>query len=110
MTIFALGRFGSVLHFQANIFEILRVPERLEVAAQALFVVGIARAREDARLQRLAADAAVALELNALDDRLASGPARCCAPRQGLRRLRRMQARGGQHSRREQHTHCSAVL
>ena len=45
------GAIGGVFDPELDVFEELRVPERLKIAAQSLFVVGIAVAGEDAGLQ-----------------------------------------------------------
>ena len=66
---FGVGAVGTVLHFEANILEILRVPQRLEIAPQARLRCRVAGAGEDPRLQGFAADAPVSVELDAIDDR-----------------------------------------
>src|SRR6266700_782228 len=62
--------FGRILDAQFHILEELRVPQGLEVAAERLFIVGVAFAAKDAGLQRVRADSAVANELDAFDDEL----------------------------------------
>ena len=81
----AVGLVGRVLNFEFNVFEELRVPESLEVAAQGVFVVRIAGTGKDAGLQGVAADAAIAFEVDALDEGLTLG---------GLLRGVRVQSRG----------------
>ena len=66
MTIFPFGLSGLVLHLEADILKKLRVPQRLKIAAHRIVAVGIARPREDARQQRIALNAAVPDEFNAL--------------------------------------------
>ena len=66
--VFVIGAVGRVFDAELYVFEKLRVPESLEVAAQRFFIVRIAFAREDARFQRVAADAAVTDEDDAIDD------------------------------------------
>src|SRR5579859_2318357 len=61
---------GAVLDTQLYVLEELRVPESLKIAAQGLFIVGIAFAAEDARLESVAADSAVANKFDALDHEL----------------------------------------
>ena len=60
---------GAILSLKANVLKILGVPKGLEIAAQRIFVVRIARPGENSRLQGLGADAAISLELDALDRR-----------------------------------------
>ncbi len=66
---FPVGLF-PVFHLQFYVFEKLRVPQRLKVAAQGFFVVRIAHPAEDARLQCVSANPAVAFEVDAFDERL----------------------------------------
>ena len=48
--VLVIGSVGRVFDAQFDVFEKLRVPESLEVAAQSFFIIGIALAAEDARL------------------------------------------------------------
>ena len=64
----SIGLIGRVLHLQFYVLKKLRVPQRLEVAAQRFFVIGIAGARKNAGLQRVAPDAAVPFEIDSLDE------------------------------------------
>ncbi len=81
---FGVGITGTVLDFEANILEILSIPKGLEIPPQSLFVVGIAFSGKDPRLQGLAADAAIPLEFNAVDNR----PGLLRSRRSGGRNLR----------------------
>src|ERR1700730_12883015 len=67
--IFVIGTVGRILDAELHIFEKLRIPERLKIAAQSFFVVGIAVAAEDAGFQRIGADAAVTCKEDAIDYR-----------------------------------------
>src|SRR6266436_1138701 len=62
-----IGTFGRVFDAQLNIFEELCVPQSLEVAAQRFFIIRITVAAENSRFQRVAADAAIADEKDAID-------------------------------------------
>ena len=66
----AVGAIRGIFDTQLNVFEKLRVPERLEIAAKGLFVVGIALAAENAGLKSVAADSAVAVKFDAFDHAL----------------------------------------
>src|SRR6266496_1664684 len=66
----AAGTAGRVFDAELHVLEELRVPQGLEIATQRFFVVRIALAAEDARFQRVAADAAVAEKLDAVNDKL----------------------------------------
>ena len=48
--VFVIGPVGRIFDAQLYVFEKLRVPESLKIAAKSFFVVGIAFAAEDARL------------------------------------------------------------
>src|ERR1700722_16530895 len=63
-----IGAVGRIFDAKLYVFEKLRVPEGLEVAAERFLIVRIAFAREDARLQSVAADAAIADKDDAVDD------------------------------------------
>src|SRR6266436_6612890 len=69
----AAGTAGRVFDAELHVLEELCVPQSLEIAAQRFFVVRIALAAEDARFQRVAADAAVAEKLDAVNDKLLRG-------------------------------------
>src|ERR1700676_2524330 len=71
---FGVGPVRRILDTQLDVFEELRVPQRLKIAAQRFFVVDVALTTEDSGGQRVAADASVAHEIDALDDeRLLAG-------------------------------------
>src|SRR6202022_1869692 len=64
------ARVGTVrrrLYSQPYVFKELRIPQRLKIAAQSFFIVGISFPGEDARFQGVAADAPVPKEVDALD-------------------------------------------
>src|SRR5439155_13592779 len=67
---FAACAIGRIFHAELYVLEELRVPQRLKITAQGLFIVDIPVAAEDARLQRVAAHAAIADEIDALNDQL----------------------------------------
>ena len=67
---FAAGAIGRIFHAELYVLEELRVPQRLKIAPQGLFIVDITIAAEDARLQRVATHAAVADKFDAIDDKL----------------------------------------
>ncbi len=60
---------GRIFDAELHVFEELGIPQRLKIAPQRLFVVGIALAAEDAGFQGVAADAAVADKDDAIDYR-----------------------------------------
>src|SRR5690349_15334391 len=62
---FTVGILWIVFHAQLYVFEKLRVPKRLEIAAKRFFVVDVALAAENARLQGVAANTAIAVKLDA---------------------------------------------
>ena len=51
---------GRIFDAELYVFEKLRVPQSLEIAAERFFVVGVAFARKDARFQGVAANPAIA--------------------------------------------------
>src|SRR5215467_5953954 len=55
---------------QPHILEELRIPKRLKIPAQSIFVVGITFPAKDARLKRVAADAPITDELYIVYDEL----------------------------------------
>src|SRR5579863_206456 len=63
----AVRHVRTVFHFQPDILEELRVPQRAEIAVHGRHAVRVARPRKDVRHHRLALHAAVAYKLNALD-------------------------------------------
>ena len=63
----AVRAVGRIFDAQFDVLKELGIPEGLKIAPQSLFVVGIAFAAEDARLESIAADSAVADEFDALD-------------------------------------------
>ncbi len=65
---FATRAIGRIFYSELYVLEELRVPQRLKIAAQRLFIVDIAVAAEDARFQRVAAHAAISDEVDALND------------------------------------------
>ncbi len=67
---FAAHAIGRIFHAELYVLEELRVPQRLKITAQRLFIVDIAVAAEDARFQRVAAHAAISDEIDALNDQL----------------------------------------
>ncbi len=67
---FAVRAIGSIFHAELHVLEELGVPQRLKIAAQRLFIVDIAFPAEDARFQRVGPHAAVAVEIDADDDKL----------------------------------------
>ena len=70
---------GRVFNAQLHVFKELRIPESLEVTAQCLFIICVAFAAEDAGLQRVVSNPAIADELNPLDDKgSALRVLRCC--------------------------------
>ena len=66
--VFVIGAVGRIFDAELYVFEKLRVPEGLKIAAQSFFVVWVAFAGEDARFQGVAANAAIADEDDAIDD------------------------------------------
>ena len=80
--VFVIGAIGRVFDAELYVFEKLRVPESLEIAAKRFFVIRIAFAAEDARLEGVAANAAIADEDDAVDD----GGRILVGNRRGLRR------------------------
>ena len=63
-----VGLVGAVLDLETNVFKVLRIPQRMEIAAERILVHRVTDTGEDTRLQRLAPDPAIALEFDALDD------------------------------------------
>src|SRR5271168_3333052 len=61
-----------IFHIEGDVLEKLRVPQRLKIAVQRFRAVGIALARKNARLKRVALDSAISVEFNAADDVLRS--------------------------------------
>ena len=62
---FPIRLVGIVFRFEPDVFEELRVPERLKIAANCVRSVGITHARKDAREQRIALDSAVPVKFDA---------------------------------------------
>jgi hypothetical protein len=62
-----------LLHAQFHVFKELRVPQRLEIPPQCLFVVGITVAAEDARFQCVGSNAAVPNELDPVNHKIPTG-------------------------------------
>src|SRR5260370_24636605 len=67
--IFVIGAVGRIFDAELHVFEELGIPQRLKIAPQRLFVVGIALAAEDAGFQRVAAYATLADKDDAIDYR-----------------------------------------
>ena len=66
--VFVIGTVGRIFDAKLYVFEILGVPESLKIAAKSFFIVGVAFAAEDAGLESVAANAAIAEEDDAIDD------------------------------------------
>src|SRR5205807_4009839 len=69
---FTVRAIGRIFHAELYVFEELGVPQRLEIAAQRFFIEDIAGTAEDSRGQRVTAHAAVADELDTVNDKLRS--------------------------------------
>src|SRR5271165_7321639 len=93
---FPVGAVRGIFHAKLHVFEKLRVPQSLEIAAQGLFVVDVAFTAEDAGFEGVAANAAVADEVDAVDDETRLSVAvESCVLRSALRGgLRRVPVRG----------------
>ena len=70
---FPVWALRRIFHAQLHVLEELRVPQRLEIAAQRVFVVRIAFTAKNAGLQRVGANTTVANEFDALNDVLLLG-------------------------------------
>ena len=66
--ILAFALVGGIFDAQLHILKKLGIPQRLKIAPQGLFVIGVAFAAEDARFQGVTADSPVAEKFDALDD------------------------------------------
>ena len=90
---FLVGFVGAVLNFQPDVLEILRVPQRMEIATERVFVYRIAGTGKNAGSKRFAANSSIALEFDALDGggacRGRSGPPAAPAGREVDRRAQR---------------------
>ena len=71
-----VGAVAAILHLKPDFLEKLRVPQRLEIPPESLFVVGVIRAGEDARPECVGADAPVTHEVHALHNGLLLGRVR----------------------------------
>src|ERR1019366_626782 len=63
-----VGLVGAVLDLETNVFKVLRIPQRMEIAAERILVQRVTGTGEDTGSKRLAPDPAIALEFDALDD------------------------------------------